>query len=599
MKGIFQTAFLIAAMTLVAHGGGMGFDPIAQPEKAREIYLAPMNSVIWRMRQPDGSFRAFEKVIGSDGLFRAASGWRGRRKGDQFVVNSGANEPGGPYRLTFLSGRLARLECPGRTNEFAVGSARPRLPPAASPLLDYMDSAPQDPKAIAMAAEGKWAKSGRLRFPYGNPNKSGAFYAILALFSLMLLALRSRKAQVAGCLASVLFVGLLLATGSRGALVGFAVGLLPVLCFRGRRLVRSRRFWIVACVMLAVVGTAVFAFRPRMLTRGFGEGKKGWSNRIRTELWAAAPKMMADAPDGWGFCGAGPAYVNWYQPYEKICFTGTLMNDHLNRMVEWGRIGRCGYVFGILAVLWLLAVAAKKTDEAAPLGAALAFVVAMWFNPISREADLWVLSLLPVLCLAVFHRRRLPRGRGVLLALALAAVSSAAAMGGLYSHGLRTKAVRPSVRAKGTRVMVGGSSPSTWVVDDGQALGGILFGKDLRALYRANSWVPAIGYVSDIGDLPAHVSRLALAGGAGDAWLRKISADEAARRDLPQEVVFISPPFPPQAIPPPLLQSCRVRVIVGEFACWYSRDYDDPPAWVTIVPGAERYIPHWLGLVFQ
>ncbi len=75
--------------------------------------------------------------------------------------------------------------------------------------------------------------------------------------------------------------------------------------------------------------------------------------------------------------------------------------------------------------------------------------------------------------------------------------------------------------------------------------------------------------------------------------------DVHAQRKLPRDVVFISPPFPPQAIPPPLLQSCRVRVIVGEFACWYSNDYDNPPRWVTVVPGAERYIPCWLGHVFQ
>ena len=70
-----------------------------------------------------------------------------------------------------------------------------------------------------------------------------------------------------------------------------------------------------------------------------------------------------------------------------------------------------------------------------------------------------------------------------------------------------------------------------------------------------------------------------------------------ARRNLPAEVTFISPPFPPSAVPAGLLSSCRVRLVVGEFAARYDAEYADAPEWVTIVPAMELYIYGWMRYV--
>ena len=52
---------------------------------------------------------------------------------------------------------------------------------------------------------------------------------------------------------------------------------------------------------------------------------------------------------------------------------------------------------------------------------------------------------------------------------------------------------------------------------------------------------------------------------------------------------------PPEAIPPPLLKACNVRIVIGEFATWYhSAAYANAPEWVKIVPGMELYVADWM-----
>lgn len=598
MSARFAFASLLSCVAAVSGfgGAGLGFDPVREPQRAAEIYLAPVNSIIWHMRQPDGTFRQFEKLVFEPNRFRAPDGWRARRSGNRMTVSSGEKH-GGPYDFVFEDGKLVRFVRPGATNEFSRARTRPRLPAESSPLLQCLSRRAR-PSATGDPDASKWRRSGRLQFPYANPNKNGVLYAMLSVMALLAFQVRRRAVRIAGLVLAIVFLALACAAQSRGALLGLTVGLAAFGAIRWRMLFRSWKAWAAVLGGVLILFVLLASFRPRMLTRGFGEGRKGWSNRVRIELWSAAPKMMVDAPGGWGFCGAGPAYVDWYQPYEKVCFTGTLMNEHLNWLVEHGWFGRVVFVFSVFFVLLAFGAFAVRTCNAVPLAVWLVFAVAAWFNPILREWGILPVPLVASLSVAAAGRKWFSRRLALTVTL-LAAMLTMTSAGVLYWLGASTPDAAPSVRADGRRVLVGGDRPRTWVVDDGLALGGLLFGKDLRAMYRANGWLEPIGYVRDLDDLPSSVSRLVLAGGAGDAWLRKISMDVHAQRKLPRDVVFISPPFPPQAIPPPLLQSCRVRVIVGEFACWYSNDYDNPPRWVTVVPGAERYIPCWLGHVFQ
>ena len=177
-----------------------------------------------------------------------------------------------------------------------------------------------------------------------------------------------------------------------------------------------------------------------------------------------------------------------------------------------------------------------------------------------------------------------------------ASVAAGLTLAAIAAIGAGSANEMPLVRTEKRRVTVNGENPSIWIVDDGLALGGLLFGRDIRGFYRQNPGALPVGYVKRVDDLPERgVRRLVLAGRAGDDFLRKVCSDPAAR-GLPPEVIFISPPFPPQAVPAVVLRQSRVRLYVGEFATWYSDSYDRPADWVRIVPSAALYLPDWMSM---
>ena len=51
---------------------------------------------------------------------------------------------------------------------------------------------------------------------------------------------------------------------------------------------------------------------------------------------------------------------------------------------------------------------------------------------------------------------------------------------------------------------------------------------------------------------------------------------------VPKEVVFVSPPFPPPALPEGFLKSCKVSIVIGEFTARYEPEYANPPPWVNV-----------------
>ena len=73
-------AFLLAVLPMMAGAAAdsLGFNPEKNPEKALGMYIAPENSLIYRMRQPDGSTREFERIYARPGTLASVRGWKGR-----------------------------------------------------------------------------------------------------------------------------------------------------------------------------------------------------------------------------------------------------------------------------------------------------------------------------------------------------------------------------------------------------------------------------------------------------------------------------------------------------------------------------------------
>lgn len=599
-----QILLALAPAALPAAVERLGFDPATNAQEAASAYIAPESIVFYRMRLPNGNCYEFEHDFARPHVLRGPAGWKGRITGDDISVVSGPRLEGGRAKFKFRLGRL--VEFSQGKNKISFPYETPREATRGGAPVYVGDelslSLPKDKahkKAVSIAKgvmAGKWRKSGRLSWPSENPNVNGFLYASAAIFASFFFYMRRRAVKIAGAALFVAAFGATAATASRGALLALAVALAPGFLLHARQLLKSKAFWSVAVLAALVAGCWFATHDTRMFSRGFGKGS--WSNEVRLEMWKTAPAMMYEAPDGWGFTHVGRAYMDWHQPLDSISLPGSLMNDHLTRMAGWGDTGRYLYLFAWLAAFSLLGSLALRTKNAAPLGAVLLVAVATWFNPVSTAAVMWIL---PVATVALAALLRPWRGFRFGRCLSLLAASSALALGVLEivkAAGAK-EAARADVRiaARDGRVMVKASNPKIWIVDDGKALGGLLACKEIRAWYNVDPSAPAVGYVRSVEALPeGKIKRLVLGGKAGAEWMdmvvKKIGG--GARIELPGEVVFISPPFPPSALPSDFVEQCNAKIVVGEFAARWQKEYANPPPWAIVVPAMELYIPGWM-----
>ena len=565
--------------------------PGAASDVESSAYFAPANQLIFRAVWPGGDVREFEHDLSRPGTLRNAEGWTGRFLGDEGVeIQSGD----GSALYRFEGGRLSVSIKAGVRKVYPYELKRDPPPDVVPPQL--ISKADTQAAAEAYAYQEvlhKWDGTGRLAFPFINPNQNGALYAEILLVCLGgVFLLRRHGLRIAFGVVGLLALACLVWTMSRGAWLGTFLGGLPFLLLHARRFGRSRWIWGGVGVFLTTIAVWIALFGGGQIVRGFETG--GWTNAIRLEIWRNAPRMMFDAPDGWNFFGVGAAYLHWYQPLHVFALTPTLINDHLTWLAGWGWMGRLGYLLSAFLVLSISVAAMACRRNPLPLAVWTALGVAAWFNPMLHHKALWVL---PVAC-SIFWVRDFPwrRLHVVVLTLLSAVLLATGAWAGLYVKGKVDARTAEFVRTEGRRVWIHGANPKVWIVDDG-ALGGGLTGKDIREFYSIEPRAPAVGYVSSIADLPKDIDKLVLAGHAGAEWLTLLSENEAARKHLPKTVVFVSPPFSPADIPEGVLKTCRARVLIGEFAARYDSGYENAPEWVTIVPGMEVYILRWMWLV--
>lgn len=573
---------LFAAVSTTATGG------------LEDSYFAPDGPTLFKAVMPDGSAYRFEYDAQRPGHLLSAIGWTGAYDGKGNVtLQSGTGD-----ELGFQQGRLVSAKLGGKAFSYAYDMPRHAPTNAVTPLAILLyDEKKFSENYLKREESVKWVDSGRLAFPYVNPNFSGALFAQLALLfgALALLPLRRRGVRLLFLALAAVAAGCTAWSGSRGALLGLFAGsgLAAAAVFPWRR--ATWRTWAaVAGVALAVLGL-VLALGSENLMRGFDGQGLAWSNALRVEMTKAAPRMMADAPGGWTSFGVGKGYTFWYQPLGMVLMSGSMINSHLTCLVGAGTVGRFLYLLVLFFLLALSARAAFCGKQPLPLAVLAGFAAMAMFNPLFSEWGLWVVPFLSAVWLAVQVRRTPLR---MWAALAGCSVLLAAAVMGVFAYVAGTDGRRPSIRYDGRRVRVNGESPRIWIVDDGQgALGGVLVGREIREFYALSPHAPSVGYVRSIDDLPEKgVERLVLPGKSGNDWLLRLSEDERMRSRLPKSVLFVSPPFSPSEVPEGVVALCNPTVVVGEFAARYNDEYRTPRKWVRIVPGMEKYVMRWMAL---
>ena len=431
-----------------------------------------------------------------------------------------------------------------------------------------------------------WSKSGRLRLWFKNPNHAGILVAQLAL--LFFGAVLSRRHAALRIAASLLFLGAFVAmliTASRAALLvlGCGAAVMSVLRFRRRISVR------VGLVAGAVLAVAVVAMMLSPMGARFGAG--ALVDPQRAQIWRAAPRMMADAPAGWGFGCSGRAFVEWYQQ-DSTFLVANLISSHLTLMAELGWCGRFAYVFLWLLLLGALFKPAKESGEATAFGLVLTLALSAFLHPSLSRAELFVL---PVALAAVRLAASVRAGAKCGWAPVVRAASVALGVCFLVFAAGAVDVACPAIAGSRGRAVVNGRNPKVCVLDDDYALHGGFWwtlGPEIRRWYGARLTAEPLALVRDIGAVPRGTRHLVVVGERADAVLSDFPS-VAARLPRLGRLTFISPNCPASDIVAKVPSRLDVRIVRGERAAALAGEAEGAPG-VEVVPGAELYIPGWL-----
>lgn len=587
---IFRPSLLSAVFLAagVAFGGALTKEEIAASTRA---YFAPMSCLSsWRMRMPDGVIREFSpEGRRSEAELVSVDGWTAHQRGEDIMMVTTPADVSPKLEWGFQNGTLRMLAVDGQPYG-----------------LEYPEPVVYDgerivslwPEASELTREDfeirtNWDRGRRFRLWFGSPNRAGTFVAYFALVALALaFRLRRRPGRLVSFAASAVLLGVTCLTDSRGALVAFAIGAALIGFAAWRRAGGSfRRLCVGALAVLAVLVAATVWMR---VTSPRSVSSYGRSDSTRHEILRAAPQMFASSPAGWGRYGlVGSAYFDWYEDSQVINPRLNLISDHLTHIIGGGWLGGGLYVFCWAGGLLFLLLLALRGASPLPVALWVALGVSATFNLIFSDWELWAP---PIASLALILPARPWRaGRLAFWSAAGGLVAGLVVVGGLLLAASLMETPVPSVRREGGRYFIGGENPRIWVVDDQQSLGHVMTGKEIRRHYHYRPNAEPIGYVRRLDDLPegGRVEALVLAGVRGREFLRRFEERGGDVR-LPQAVVFLSPPFGPSEIPETLRSRTSVSVLIGEFAARYYRGYEKPLPWVTVVPGAEQYIPGWM-----
>ena len=435
-----------------------------------------------------------------------------------------------------------------------------------------------------------WKNDGRVKFGFVNPNFAAAFFGSLA-FLFLPLALGTRRWSLRGLgwLGVLASFACVLATGSRGGLLATGSGSAVYLAFVCRRMLTWKRLALVALVVAALLGGAVACHVGDRFTRKMFA--MDMANSERMDIWCAAPRMMVDAPAGWGWGESGAAYSNWYRSKDSVRYVRTMISSHLTILAETGWPFRFAYVF---AWIWFMCSAFADARRGRPpfaLAVGVYLGIVAMFNTVLASALSWPV---PVLAVA-YHVWGLLRERRrpswilpcVSAGCAVVVLGSCACMGRTAPEG------EPEVHGKPGVTFVNGREPEAWIVEDGFVLdGGYLgmMGRDVRDAC-AGDVLPALAFTRNGAKVPAGAAKAVYVGKTGVEFLE---AWKAGRVEAPaREVVFLSPPFASASIPVNLRTASHVRVVRGVFAQNVQKDVASDGMELKMVPGALLYVPEW------
>ena len=561
-----------------------------------ESTCVPINSALFRMRQPDGIERILVRNPEDPNCLRCATKpWIGAIRPERRMINvlTSPDFKGEKTEFCFVDGRLRFMSVGKKDYEFKPSDyAAPTNSVAA--LWPSTELTEEEKKGTDI-----WKKSGRLRLFSKNPNRTALIFVELAVVALgIALFAGSWVWRLPGVLLTLGSAFFMFQAQSRGGFLAFLAGSAVLLFFRFRHGISRRLLVTVSLCVALVVGLALVTKTAGRMTAGTVAVEGDRSSQNRLVIWQEVPRMIAAAPFGWGLWKSGPAYNGWFEKPENMHMIGDLFNDHLSRFVEGG------FVFGGLYVfVWALLLVgglsfAWRGGSPVQLAVCAAYFVASTFNPMNW----WMPGFfVPVAVLAwgMWTGKFMTSGREsaspLMRLFAWAAGVTAVVLAGVAVVAWLAPEQDVPLRVGwlGRQVIVGRGEPKVWLVDDGFVLSGDYYGfpgKEIRAYYRAHPDAEPLGIVTDLRDVPEGVDRLVVTGRECVPYIRE-------GHPQTQHVVLLTPPFGSDTIPRKMIESTDLHVLTGEYAARLTGDDKVRSPRVHVCPGAEAYVPNWLDVV--
>ena len=543
--------------------------------------FSPANAQMFRLLRDDGDEQMFARDEDEPRALVGEGGWMGELRGADALLLSADERQGlyfvnGILRKRLVNGREIPVRAiPSQTGDAAIKAF---WPPKESRLK------------AGTAPEDYWADAKRLRLWFKNPNLAGGLMALSALFALGLLFLRKWPLKIVGAAMALAFLALLVKTESRAAMLAFGFGCGLVALVR----IKSLLSWKVLVPLFLCVGLfggymALQKNSSRFTTEMFKEGSSSLS---RVPIWMEVPRMIADAPGGWGVGNSGKAYIRWYQD-KSTCLLENLVSGHCTFLVEHGWWLRFAYLFLWVFSLLVLFRVAWHGRNPMPFAVVGAFALMGMFHPAIYAWELWVL---PILSCAAIVLKGLNWRHGIVSAWIAGGVATLLCIG-ILAEGKWCCAAKKKIpiSCQGDATSINSDRPELWVVDDDYVLHGgywWLMGKEMRDWCAHEMATRSVGHTFSLQSVPDSCKRLVVVGEACETFCREWHQFGANHKAL-TDVTLLSPPFSAESISGDIQQKCKLRIIQGGIVARIA-NYKAKPENLKIVAGASLYIPNWL-----
>lgn len=422
--------------------------------------------------------------------------------------------------------------------------------------------------------QGVW----RMDWGLGNPNKTAALIAILMIAVWAIAYFRKWGFWVA--LASFTALGVcLIHTVSRGGIVALGIGLAAILWTIPRPWPIQKIVTLIPCFWI-ITGTSVYLNTYSRYGQGIVHEDPSISNRI--ELWKMAPRMMVDAPGGWGLGKSGQAYMQWYQPLNRHEIYRTLVNSHLTWLVEFGWPLRFMYLSAWYLILMLCWPYRKGSWYAIVFGIWITLFTAAFFSSVAESGWIWIVPIIGLVAVLAdrFVHRRWPNP----LTWTTPILFAATILGALVLFcGDNNNII---IKSSPDRIAIGSTSPKMWILINPR-----IIGSDYERMLRSRNLPPSsLGLAISLKSLTnIQGDTIIIYGALSGTEIQQLSSIFAHFK----KVLLVNPLFYPEEAK--LTDPSKFKVLFGEFSQSPSID-----AWGTFlkrpVPrltGTGDFIPQW------